>query len=479
MTRLRRLLALLNHPLVAAALGTAVTPLRGLIILPLVTKLLSPEDYGLWAQLGVASALLTMIATAGMDSASLRYLAGERGSEKDGAFTAIWLTALGLAAVLGVGCIAAAPLLPAGEARFATMMLAALLLGLVAERAALTQVRRLERYWDFAASLALLAAIDVLSIGAALLASLGVAGAVLSWGLFKLLACAGILVYSQLRYRALAAPRFQQLGRMLRFGLPLIVVATLFWMLNLSDRFLIGWFLGLRDVAFYSASYAIGGLAALPFWPVFVIAVPRASGLWEDGRRAEGSMTLWTRLEWSVWLAMPVLGALLLFAPAILARLTRPEYAEAALSAGIVAVAMCVQQVSGFAETELTLYRHSRALPPIYAAAAFTNVAANLLLLPRLGYVGAAVATLAGMIVLAALSHFAVLRAPGWTLRFDRMAVAMAVAAGAVLAVAVLRAFDERLTAPAMAATLLVYGVIGWRMMRGEPPLSTGKWRET
>ncbi|MCK4731610.1 MAG: oligosaccharide flippase family protein, partial [Methanophagales archaeon] len=52
--------------------------LRGLILIPILTKTLGAEGYGLWAQVIVTIALITPLVTLGLSSAMIRFLAAER-----------------------------------------------------------------------------------------------------------------------------------------------------------------------------------------------------------------------------------------------------------------------------------------------------------------------------------------------------------------------------------------------------------------
>ncbi|MCH7605448.1 oligosaccharide flippase family protein, partial [Patescibacteria group bacterium] len=61
-------------------LGTAnfVVSIRGLLLLPLLTKILGPEQYGMWAQLSITLTLVASIAVLGLPSALVRFLAAEK-----------------------------------------------------------------------------------------------------------------------------------------------------------------------------------------------------------------------------------------------------------------------------------------------------------------------------------------------------------------------------------------------------------------
>ena len=55
-----------------------VIALKGLVILPIITKLLGVENYGIWAQLIVTLSLITPIATLGLPYTLVRFLAAKK-----------------------------------------------------------------------------------------------------------------------------------------------------------------------------------------------------------------------------------------------------------------------------------------------------------------------------------------------------------------------------------------------------------------
>ncbi len=59
-----------------------IVSLRGLILLPILTKTLDIELYGIWVQIIVTSSLLTLLATLQLNGAIVRFFAGEKDVNK-------------------------------------------------------------------------------------------------------------------------------------------------------------------------------------------------------------------------------------------------------------------------------------------------------------------------------------------------------------------------------------------------------------
>ena len=55
-----------------------ITMLRGFILLPIITKLLGAENYGIWTQITVTIGLVTPVIVLGLPYSLVRFLAGEK-----------------------------------------------------------------------------------------------------------------------------------------------------------------------------------------------------------------------------------------------------------------------------------------------------------------------------------------------------------------------------------------------------------------
>jgi O-antigen/teichoic acid export membrane protein len=198
-------------------------------------------------------------------------------------------------------------------------------------------------------------------------------------------------------------------NRALRFGLPLVPHGLAAWVLNLSDRWLIGLLIGLSGAAaqtmvgIYAFGYVIGqsvGLVAfsfnaawVPFW--------YARGDTRNGPRILREMST------SVIGGLGFLAvAVAVLAPEVTELLAVSQWGEQAREAAevipVVAVASLVYGVYFMVVSTIFLRRKTAGLPLLTLLAGATNVGVNILLIPRLGIMGAAWATLAGYGMLAA-----------------------------------------------------------------------------
>jgi len=86
-----------------------------------------------------------------------------------------------------------------------------------------------------------------------------------------------VLVVALIRIRhqiGFSIPRFEHIKEYLNFGAPLTPNTIIRWITNSSDRYIVGYFLGLTAVGVYSASYTIGNLINYLTTPLQMILLP-------------------------------------------------------------------------------------------------------------------------------------------------------------------------------------------------------------
>jgi len=243
----------------------------------------------------------------------------------------------------------------------------------------------------------------VVTLVAVVVAELGLTGALigqLGGGLFSLAAACWVLwrLPGGGAQRAAVRPA-------LRFSLPLLPHQIGAWALNVSDRWLIGLLIGLPVIAaqaaigVYSLGYQLANVITLVAVSVQAAWIPL---FYRHAESVAGAR--FYRAVSTVSLAgLATLTALVVsLAPDIVALIAPAGYEEAVPVMQIVAVAGLFY--GGYVmSVALVMYRRRTGrLAAITAVAAITNVAINIVLIPRVGIVGAAWATLAAYILYAA-----------------------------------------------------------------------------
>ncbi|MGH3077629.1 MAG: lipopolysaccharide biosynthesis protein [Gaiellaceae bacterium] len=202
-------------------------------------------------------------------------------------------------------------------------------------------------------------------------------------------------------YAALVGYRREQLGLQLdrgllremnRFGMPLVPSALLLWVTNFSDRFFLVKLADTQEVGLYSVGVRIASAMALLLtafrtaWPAFAYSI-------EDDREAKRTYAF--VLTYLVFLTSWVATGLALLSPWLVDWIAAPAFASSSRVVGPLAFAVVifagyVVMVIGVGRARRTQFNWV-----VTGAAAIVNVVLNLLLIPRYGMMGAAVATIA------------------------------------------------------------------------------------
>jgi O-antigen/teichoic acid export membrane protein len=180
----------------------------------------------------------------------------------------------------------------------------------------------------------------------------------------------------------------------LRYALPLLPAGLSVWILDRSDRLVIGHFMGPESVGVYSANYALAGLLMVFQTPLQVTLLPKVSSLW-NAERATAVRYVSLSNKLFLTFAIPfVVGAPMVARP-LLARLGNEEISAGGgtltflIAAGVLMWGVSVMLTQIF-------YGARRTLPVgvVTVAAALLNLLLNFLLVPTWGVAGAAFATL-------------------------------------------------------------------------------------
>jgi O-antigen/teichoic acid export membrane protein len=236
-----------------------------------------------------------------------------------------------------------------------------------------------------------------------------------SWALIVSLAItlACVLVQGVIYVRRLApklrniVPQYEQ--RMwLRVSLPLLFIDGFTALVSYSDILMVGFLIGPAPVAFYTAASRTANLVTFFFNSVSALSGPRIAELYAQGRKKELQDLLSGIVPWITAPATAV-TIFLGLAGTLLLPLFGKGFEVAWLALIILAVTNLVTSIAGPALLLLNMTGHQDISAKVLGLAAAANVGINIVLIPRYGITGAAVATListtAGNVALAVIAH--------------------------------------------------------------------------
>ena|GEM_PF-67834 len=384
-------------------IGGLVSRVIAVLLLPVYTRYLDPEDYGKIETLLALTTVMGLVLRAGITSAFFRFYFDTE--DEDGRLrvlrTSFWFTmggaTLGLALLLALAGPVSSLLF--GSSDSADLVRAAgVALWATVNYEQLTALFRVEER-SVAFVCASLANI-FLTIGITLLLVValekGPIGVIV--GNFS-----GTLIV----YLALLGYRRDQLGlqfdrgllrEMNGFGLPLVPTALFLWVTNFSDRFFLVKLADVAEAGLYSVGVRVASAMVLLLtafrtaWPAFAYSIKD-----ETEARATYAFVLTYLTVVTAWVAL----ALTLLAPWLVDVLAAPEFAESSrvvgpLAFSTVAYAAYIVVAIGVGRVRRTQFNWV-----VTGVAAVVNVTLNLALIPSYGMMGAAVATVAAYATMA------------------------------------------------------------------------------
>ena len=417
----------------------------------LTVRYLTKTDYGAFAYALSIVDLGQMIATFGMDRTVTRFLSiydEERRYHRlfgTLVFSLSTVASLGLAVILvvdGLQALSAGGLM-AGDGHAATLLgILILLAPIQAFDAVLTGVLSV-----FASPRSIFLRRFVLAPGlkltVILLLVLSQAGVdFLAWG-YVVAGLIGLIVYgfllarllrvrglsAQLRWRALDVP----IRELMLFTVPLLTTDLVYIALNTSDAVLLGWFRGSEDVAAFRVVIPAAGLNQLVFSSFTLLFVPAAARLFARNDRAGVRDLYWQTAIWMAVVSFPLFALTFSLAGDLTRVLYGARYESSALYLAMLSFAYYFNTALGFNGLTLRVYGAVRSIVLINVAAASMNIVLNLVLIPVLGPLGAAIGTSTTLVVHNILKQIGLNRATGISLFEPRyLRVYVVLAAGAV-----------------------------------------------
>jgi O-antigen/teichoic acid export membrane protein len=187
----------------------------------------------------------------------------------------------------------------------------------------------------------------------------------------------------------------------LYYGAPFLVWALSMQLLNVADRYIIGVFLNAHDVGLYSAVYTLANAAVMVFTnPVLLAFTPQIfarAGAAAGGLDSNTEVRRLTEngLQLLIMLGIPLLSYSILLRNDIVILMLGPVYRTAATIFPLVVCGVLLWQVAQIYQKGFETAARTRAVGSSILCAVIANLLINLLLVPRQGIIGAAVATIA------------------------------------------------------------------------------------
>jgi O-antigen/teichoic acid export membrane protein len=222
-----------------------------------------------------------------------------------------------------------------------------------------------------------------------------------------------------------------------QYGLPMVGWILCGQVLEISDRFLIGYFRGSAEVGIYSANYNLVRMGFnLVSGPFLTASYPLIITAWEKGNRDNISSIISEFSRYYLLMLLPVAMVIGIFSREIVAIVLGEQFRSGYTIFPYVLGGMMLWGLGMIGHKGLEILEKTRLMLLLVVAAAGLNVVLNLVLIPRYGYNGAAAATFLSYLVYPLLVYLVSAKGIAWRLPWrsvGRTAAAALVMAGVML----------------------------------------------
>ena len=378
---------------------------RGLILLPILTKVLGAGDYGAWSVILVSVSLLLPFTMIGLPYGMGRFLPAEKERKKasKGIFTTLFtilFTSIILALCLFFLSDTVAIVL-LKDASFAPIIRIASLLVILQALSQLSvgSFMPFRQVRTYSILIIIQTFVEIALVYFLVLFGFGLRGAIIA-----LLITRGIvllismpLIISRFGF---SLPSFSVFRSYLAFGLPIVPSVIFEWVIASSDRYMIGFFLGAVSVGIYSAAYNMGAMAAVALYIITFALAPTVYKSYDEKKIEDTKTYLSYSLKYILMFLIPSVFGLSILARPLLHTLTTPEFVSLGIFiVPLVATSMIFDGVRAVYGRGVLLSKHTGIFTTASLVAGLTNIGLNIIFIPHFGVIGAAIATLISYIM--------------------------------------------------------------------------------
>lgn len=187
-----------------------------------------------------------------------------------------------------------------------------------------------------------------------------------------------------------ASPVTKQL---LYFSLPLFLSSALYVAMGNTDTIVVGHFMASDRVGFYNVAFLLMTLIPIFYVAVSIIYLPVATSLIAKRAQTESLRLYQSSTRWSFILTVPLFLTFFLFPTQTLYLLFGGRYTVAATALSILSLGAFINAFLGPNNYALIAYGETRMVLYGSLTATAIDIVLNLLLVPRIGISGAAIAT--------------------------------------------------------------------------------------
>lgn len=378
--------------------------------IPVLTKNFGAEIYGLWSQIWVTVGLFSQILTLHLTTATVRYLSSENEKEilSQSFSNMFWLIVLIVFITAAIACFLKPELslLLFKNNNYTTYIIltfmwsgtGALLAYLIGYLRSKGEIKELSLINILCYALKFITLVLLVASGFSF------------WSIILMQIIVETifiisLYLSIIKKIGFKWPNTKKLKKYLEFSVPQIPSGALLWIINSIDRYFITVYLGLTQTGIYSASYNIGSAISIFYLPTSFVIFPVISRFWEKDETSNVKKYLEYSTKLFLFLGIPSSFGLYILSKPILQILTTPEFLAGGGSLtfliALSTIFLGIYQINLYI---ICLVEKTKFMPFITGMSALSNIILNILLIPKIGIMGAAISTVFSYAILSLIT---------------------------------------------------------------------------
>ncbi len=427
-------------------IANLLVALSSLILLPILTKNLSIVDYGIWVQITTTISLLPNLTTLGLPYTMVRFLSSETNKHRiqEGFYSILFMVVLStfiVSLLLLIFSKEIAIALFNGDVNVAIILPGIVFLACL-NALLLNYFRTFQEMKKYSFFLLMQTYLGVAIVAYFALSGYGVN-----------MAAVGLLLANAITFFAMLAmiiwslgfkfPRFNRMREYLSFGLPTIPGNLSSWIVNSSDRYVIGIFLSAAFVGYYSPGYTLGNSITMLMAP-FALLLPSVLPTYYDKNNIDKvSLFLNYSIKYFLLISIPAAFGLSVLSKPLLTVLSTPDIVlNGYLITPITALSALIFGVYGIISNVLVLEKKTKIIGTIWIIAAGLNLVLNIIFVPFFGIMAAALTTLMAYVIAFILT----LRYSTKFFKFDLVFILKSVTASTIMSAIIVLINPENLT---------------------------------
>lgn len=200
--------------------------------------------------------------------------------------------------------------------------------------------------------------------------------------------------FSLFRILKTTKPQKDLFSQLNRYGSQISLTFLAFWVLSFSDRYLIEYFASTDQVGFYSVGYSISEKTLNFLYTILMLAAyPIIIDNWENKGKEYTQSLITELLKYYLILFTPVLLVLIIMPENMLLLFADQSFLPGARVLPLIATGIFFYGLSQYAVKGFELYKKTSRIAIIALIVSLLNIILNIVLIPRIGIVGAGISS--------------------------------------------------------------------------------------